>query len=134
MRNLAIFVSLILTMSVGASARGDFWSPGAWNPLTKSKNSSVTVNNRANKKPSPTKAASKTLSQLTSAPGELISKTKQMLPTSKPAAKHSLHTRTIQRAKPKDEKPSFLKSMFVSEPPPPPRTVGEWMALKRIEP
>lgn len=33
-----------------------------------------------------------------------------------------------------DEKPGFLRSLFIQEEPPPPRSVGEWMKLPRLDP
>jgi hypothetical protein len=34
----------------------------------------------------------------------------------------------------KQEKPGFFKSLFQPEPPPPPKTIKEWMSLKRVQP
>ncbi len=99
---------------------------------SKSKSNSVGVN-RANKKPSMVKTASRTLSNIAQTPTELLHKSKSLLPGSSKPVSHS-HSRQVSRVQKKEEKPSLLKSLFANETPPPPRTVGEWMALKRIDP
>jgi hypothetical protein len=34
----------------------------------------------------------------------------------------------------KQEKPGFFKSLFQPEPPPPPKTIKDWMSLERVQP
>jgi hypothetical protein len=64
----------------------------------------------------------------------LASSTTSMLSPKKITTRKS-GTTSIERAKDtKEEKPGFFKSLFHSEPPPPPKTIKEWMSLKQIHP
>jgi hypothetical protein len=132
-RALLLSFSLMGLWSLPAAA--DSWLPSSssWNPLPKNKGRPVGVS-RSSKKPSMAKSAGKTLANITQTPGELLAKSKSILPGGAPKPTTHSHSRQVSRVQKKDEKSSLLKSMFVNEPSPPPRTVGEWMALKRIDP
>jgi hypothetical protein len=75
---------------------------------------------------------------LTGAPKKLYTNTKAMVTPSKKATS-ATRPRT-DTWKPKSaatastQKPSGIKGWFVPEPAPQPRTVGEWMKQKRVEP
>jgi hypothetical protein len=63
----------------------------------------------------------------------LMTNTKSLLTFQKPAtAKSAKKTQTATRGA--QEKPGFFHRMFYPEPPPPPKTVDEWMSLEQIHP
>ncbi len=43
-------------------------------------------------------------------------------------------TSVVQPKTTRSEKPGFFKSLFQPEPPPPPKTIKEWMSLKKVQP
>ena len=62
----------------------------------------------------------------------LASNTKDMLT---PKKSSSRDTKVVQSSKTsREQKPGFFKSMFSPEPPPPPKTIKEWMSLKQVHP
>jgi hypothetical protein len=65
---------------------------------------------------------------------KLVSNTKNLFVAKKPPVKKRGVTATHRAAKPEVPKQSLFKRMFNPEPPPPPRTVGEWMSLEQIHP
>lgn len=90
------------------------------------------------KKTSNTTGASKTpqvIKSITDAPKRLVSSTKSMLtPKSSTTAKRSGTTSGQSSKNSQDAKPGFFKSLLNPEPPPPPRTIQDWMKLKQIHP
>jgi hypothetical protein len=62
----------------------------------------------------------------------LANNTKSMLTPKKPATRGTKVVQSSKKAT--DEKPGFFKSMFAPEPPPPPKTIKEWMSLKQVHP
>jgi hypothetical protein len=52
-----------------------------------------------------------------------------------PKKSTSRGVKSVQASKvAKDEKPGAFKSMFTPDPPPPPKTIKEWMSLKQVHP
>jgi hypothetical protein len=74
--------------------------------------------------------------KLTTGPKHIVTGTKNMLTPKKPQTVRKSGTTGVQIAKsPKSaDKPGFFKSMLHPEPPPPPKTIKEWMSLKQIHP
>ena len=114
--------SLTNMFSSGGSA-----SNGKSAPTTKRANSS----RRTGSKPS-------VVDSLTGAPKKLYTNTKALVTPSKKSTSTARQRpdawkgySTSQTSSPK---PSGIKSWFTPEPAPLPRTVGEWMKQKRIEP
>ena len=75
---------------------------------------------------------------LTGAPKKLYTNTKAMVTPSKkaaPATRPRTDTwKPHTAATASNQKPSGIKALFAPEPKPQPRTVGEWMKQKRVEP
>ncbi len=86
-----------------------------------------------------TKASKKTkspnfLTKMTSGPRRLLASTKNLLvPDKKPPAKKATVTNVRRHAKTKPQR-GFFEQLFHPGPPPPPRTMGEWMALDQPRP
>lgn len=75
------------------------------------------------------------ITKMTNSTKRLVSNTTNKLTPKKNAAtKKSGTTAVYPKQTNKDEKQGFFKSMFNPEPPPPPKTVKEWMQLKQIHP
>jgi hypothetical protein len=62
----------------------------------------------------------------------LASGTKNLFTAKKPTSRGMSHAQSSKFSR--DEKPGLLKSMFNPEPPPPPKTIKEWMSLKQVHP
>ncbi len=110
-----------------------------WSPITAQAASEAPHGNWPGIGASKPKAASSPkspqgIARITAAPKRFVSSTKNMLTPKKNVTRKS-GTTGIQRAKSsRDEKPGYFKSLFTSEPPPPPKTINEWMSLKQIHP
>ncbi len=135
----------LLTLAVyGSSMAAAPWAAG-WtvsNPFS-SGSSSSTKNKQGKKVGSARRTASKpgVVETLSSAPKKLYTNTKAMVtpnkPTKKPASNSRPRTdtwKTSSAAQQASQKPSGIKGLFAPEPAPLPRTVGEWMKQKRIDP
>jgi hypothetical protein len=128
---LALLLVTALVVKPATAASGDTAGVSGWlksNPANnggKSKSKNV-----APAKPS-------MMTNITNAPKRFVSSTKNLLTPKKapPApAKHSTtSSRTISKSNP-PQSPGFFKSLFGSEPPPPPKSVGEWMKLEQVKP
>ena len=111
----------------------------AWTP-TDMFSSGGSKQTKTLKKTSRSKAPAKpgVVDTLTSGPKKLYSSTKALVTPSKKAAAPATRPRTDtwkNTSTPGSPKSSTSKSWFApAEPPPLPRTVGEWMKQKRVEP
>jgi hypothetical protein len=63
-----------------------------------------------------------------------VSNTKNLFVPKKPPAKRRGLTATYHAHRPEPPKQSFFKRLFGPEPPPPPKTVNEWMSLEQMHP
>jgi hypothetical protein len=64
----------------------------------------------------------------------LVGNTKKLFVPAKPPVKRRGVTATHPARRPEPPKQSFFKRLFNPEPPPPPKTVNEWMSLKHVHP
>ena len=64
----------------------------------------------------------------------MVDGTKNMFSSKKKAPKKVTGTTGIYTMHPKQEEPGFFHKLFHPEPPPPPKTIDEWMSLKQIHP
>ena len=75
---------------------------------------------------------------MTAGPKKFYSSAKSMVTPSSKTSAASKKPQNVKRSTSSsaatNPKPSGIKSWFVPEQPPLPRTVGEWMAQKRVEP
>lgn len=55
-------------------------------------------------------------------------------PKKAPAKKKVGGTTAVHSTKAKAEEPGFFYKMFHPEPPPPPKTIKEWMSLQKVHP
>ena len=128
----AILLASISLSSFGATAMADIWSPSTWFSQPGGKKSSVSVA-KAHKKASTSQNLTGRRPSNSSTPGlattshDFLEKTRTIMAPAKPKKPVT----ATKKAAAKNDKPSVLKSMFRPEPPPPPQTVKEWLALKR---
>lgn len=76
------------------------------------------------------------LSKMNAGTKKMVTSTKNTFtPKSKKKTVAKTGTMTVRKAKnAEQEKPGFFKSLFQPEEPEMPRTVNEWMSLKRVQP
>jgi hypothetical protein len=113
----------------------------AWSPTNMFSSGNSASNGKSTKKTgSNRRAASKpgVVDTLTAAPKKLYTNTKSLVAPSKkpapPARQRSDTWNSYTPKPPSSQKPSGIKGWLAPEPPPQPRTVGEWMQQKRVEP
>jgi len=129
-----VSVTVVVTLLLGGRpAAAEGWSLGRLNPLGK-KDSAKTPENTT-KKPSP-------LEKLDTEVKRFFAKTGGLLKLKKPAAKQPAYKRhypwnrqpksprLAQRPKP----PSWFSSLFRREQPKVPKSLDDWMSLKRQDP
>ncbi len=117
-----VALSVILWSPLAAQAASDA-SRGNWPGIGASKSKAAGASKSAQR-----------IARITSAPKRFVSSTKNMLTPKKTVTRKS-GTTGIQRAKSaSNEKQGYFKSLFTSQPPPPPKTINEWMSLKQIHP
>ncbi len=125
----ASFAALLLAAPARAWSPTDMFSSG--NSGSTARSSKKSTNRRAAPKPG-------VVDSLTSAPKKIYSNTKALVtPAKKPAPATRQRSDTWKGYSPapaSSTKPSGIKSWFAPEPSPLPRTVGEWMKQKRVEP
>ncbi|MGD9721629.1 MAG: hypothetical protein AB7O59_05925 [Pirellulales bacterium] len=64
----------------------------------------------------------------------LVTNTKNLLTFNKPLSAKKAGTSAMTVGRPPYKEPGFFYKLFHPEPPPPPRTIEEWMSLKQIHP
>jgi len=79
-------------------------------------------------------ASPSVLTKMSNTTKRAVNNTKNALTPKKTVAKNTGATKTYKPKAVKEEKPGFFKSLFNPEPPPPPKTIKEWMSLKQIHP
>jgi len=127
-------VAVVVTLLVGGRpAAAEEWSFGQLNPLAK-RDSAKTPENKT-KKPSP-------LEKLDAGVKRFFAKTGELLKLKKPAARQPAYKRhypwnrqprsprLARRPKP----PSWFPSLFRHEQPKVPKSLDDWMSLKRQDP
>jgi hypothetical protein len=63
-----------------------------------------------------------------------VANTKNLLSFKKSPPTKRTGTVATHSARPKKDEPGFFHRLFNPEPPPPPKTIEEWMSLKQIHP
>jgi hypothetical protein len=116
-------IPLLLALSLAAaswsSARGES-RVGMTVPL-------VQVANSGGSNKTPTVFA-----KMNSSTKRFVNNTKSIFSPKKKSSKGKSATGLVSRQKPPE--PGFFYKLFHPEPPPPPRTIDEWMSLKQIHP
>ena len=116
-----------LSLATFATARGDSTSRSSWLPFASGSKASTPAKNTGGSGVPIISSFSRGTKKLVSSPTSLLTSKKQ-------TAIRQSGTTGLLSSKPKQEKPGFFKSLFHSEPPPPPKTIKEWMKLKQIHP
>ena len=83
-----------------------------------------------------TKGANNTptvFAKMSSGTKRFVNSTKSIFSPKKSSSKSS-HSATGLVSRHKPPEPGFFHKLFHPEPPPPPRTIDEWMSLKQIHP
>jgi hypothetical protein len=130
-QTLLIISSLILFHGLTARAASDASSKGSWLPFSDSASKAAKT-----KKVSSNSSTPSVVTNLSNGTKHFVTSTKNILtPKKQPSVRKSGTTgmQVAKDSKPAD-KPGFFKSMFHPEPPPPPKTIKEWMSLKQIHP
>jgi hypothetical protein len=140
MLKVARYALLTLALYVVALA-GPAWAWSITNMFSSGNSTSNTKNIKPAKKAnSNRRTASKpgVVDTLTGAPKKLYTNTKAMVTPSKkttpPARQRSDAWKGYNPPSTSSQKPSGIKNWFTPEPTPLPRTVGEFMKQKRVEP
>lgn len=127
-------ISFLLTLVIGCFAvavpraeAGDGCSPFCWLGCCRHDAQPVGTTNVANTSKTPPVFA-----RMTSGTKRFVTGTKNLFVAKKPAAKKRGVTATRRAARPAPPKQGFFKRWFNPEPPPPPRTIEEWMSLEQI--
>lgn len=130
-QTLLIISSLVLYHGLTARAASDALSAGSWLPFSGSASKGARTKKVASNSSSPSVATnlSKRTKHFVTSPKDIFTQKKQ------PSVRKSGTTglQVAKDSKPAD-KPGLFKSMFHPEPPPPPKTIKEWMSLKQIHP
>jgi hypothetical protein len=141
---LALSTLVSYALLTAGSACADGWSMSS---LLPGKNDSSAAKSSGKTKYSTKKSsASKhpvakpsVVDNMTAGPKKFYNSAKAMVTPSSQTAANSKGRQNVKRTTSNSSaassaKPSGIKSWFVPEQPPLPRTVGEWMAQKRVEP
>lgn len=123
---LAILTLALATQLAAAGAAAELLSPSTWFGGGKTTLSTKPKSSLLKTPPVVSKMSDGT-KRLLSSP------TKMFKPKPKPIKKSGT-TNIIKAKRPEAEKQGFFKSMFSPEPPPPPKTIKEWMSLKQVHP
>jgi hypothetical protein len=128
-----MFFLLLLSVTAAwlapRAARADESSKRSWFGLGSSSQTAVKTTNVSNT------TSPSVFSGVTNGTKNLMSGTKNLLtPKKKAPVRKSGLTATHSINTPPAMKPGTFSSWFNNEPPPPPRTIKEWMALKQIHP
>jgi hypothetical protein len=130
-KSRCLVASIILCHGMSLQAASDSSSGGSWLPFSSSASKPVKT-----KKVSSTGSTPSAVTNLSKGTKQIVTSTKNVLTPKKPQSVRKSGTTGGQIAKnPKPaDKPGFFKSMFHPEPPPPPKTIKEWMSLKQVHP
>ena len=129
---IALSIASIQAGAARAESDSSWWCPfGCCHANPDKPGASVTqVSNTSSaaKKPA-------VLTKVSASTKRLVNGTKNMLSFKKPTApvKRSGVIAT-HSSRPKQEAPGFFQKLFHPEPPPPPKTIEEWMSLKQVHP
>jgi hypothetical protein len=122
---IPLVLSLGALLSPGRAVAIELPSPSSW--FGGGNKSSATITERNKKGPG-------VMSQMADSTKRVLTyPTSKLAPKKKPVKKTGT-TAIIKAKRPEPEKQGFFKSMFAPEPPPPPKTIREWMSLKQIRP
>lgn len=134
MRILPCVMMVIALVSMNAAAARAAWSPpslGRWMGLGKDKatgdGETVRTAGGSSKMPA-------MVTKMTGGTKRLVTNTANKLSPKKTTTRKSGTTGLVRAKDPREEKPGFFQSLFHPEPPPPPKTIKEWMSLKQIHP
>jgi len=130
MRVAAFLPLFVWCLAVGASQApaADGTSPLSWLGNSKSKPRPI------HKVSASSEATTPMFTRMTDGTKKFVNNTKSLFVPKKPPVKRRGVTATHRAVRPEPPKQSFFKRMFNPEPPPPPRTVNEWMSLEQIHP
>jgi hypothetical protein len=111
-----------------SSSMGRWFSFGKGKPNAQAKTTNASGTSKSIKTP-------QVVTKMTDGTKRLVSNTANVFtPGKTTTTRKSGTTGFVKAQKPPQEKQGFFKSMFNPEPPPPPKTVKEWMSLKQIHP
>lgn len=116
-----------LALAMFTHARANAASHSAWLPFSSGEKSSIAAKSSGSSTTPIISSFSRGTKKLVSSPTSLLTSKKQ-------TAVRQSGTTGLQVSNPKQAKPGFFKSLFQSEPPPPPKTIKEWMKLKKVQP
>ncbi len=130
-RTLLVISSLLVFQGLTAQAASEASSGGSWLPFGNSASKPAKTRKVSSKSSSPS-----AVTNLSNGTKNLVTSTKNILTPKKQPSVRKSGTAGLQVAKgaKSADKPGFFKSMFHPEPPPPPKTIKEWMSLKQIHP
>jgi hypothetical protein len=127
---LALLIAMNLTpvsAAADSSAMARWFSFGKDKSKAQAKTTSASGTSKSSKTP-------QVVTKMTDGTKRLVGNTTSVFKPSKPTTRKSGTTNIEIAKKPPQEKQGFFKSLFNPEPPPPPKTIKEWMALKQIHP
>lgn len=116
-------------VSASATRADEKSSPFSWLGFGSHKSGAVATTNVSRTSKTP-----QAFAKMTSGTKRFFTNTKSLFVAKKPPAKKRGVTATRRAARPEPPKQNIFKRLFNPEPPPPPRTVEEWMALEQIRP
>jgi hypothetical protein len=128
---VATIVALVVCCCVALAPRAhaaEASSPFAWLGFGRTKTHAAKTTNASHA------AAPQVFAKMGDGTKHFVSNTKNLFVPKKPPVKTRGVTATHHPQRPEPPKQSFFKRMFNPEPPPPPRTVGEWMSLEQVHP
>jgi hypothetical protein len=129
----SLFGALLLLIAMSAPATAESSSMARWfnfgkgKPKAQAKTTNAAGTSKSTKTP-------QVVTKMTDGTKRLVSNTTNVFTPSKTTTRKSGTTGMEIAKKPPQEKQGFFKSMFNPEPPPPPKTIKEWMSLKQIHP
>jgi hypothetical protein len=128
MRIAAILALAAICCAWSGAARADLWHPSSWLGRGRDKSSPVKTTNVSQNTSTPV------LTRLTGSTKRLATNTKNLFVSKKPPAKKRGVTATRKAEHPEPPRQNVFKRWFNPDPPPPPKTVEEWMSLKQVHP
>ena len=130
MRIAAIGPLLVCCLAASVPpARGEGFSPFSWLGFGRTESQDVRTTNVSKTSKTP-----QVFAKMTSGTKRFVDGTKNLFVAKKPPAKTRGVTATRRAKRYEPPKQSFFKRWFNPEPPPPPRTIEEWMSLEQIHP
>ncbi|MEX0678195.1 MAG: hypothetical protein WD063_14020 [Pirellulales bacterium] len=130
MRIAAILPLLVCYFAASVPpARAEGCSPFGWLCCSRHTPQAIETTNVSNTSKTPP-----VFTKMTGGTKRFVSGTKNLFVAKKPPAKKRGVTATHRAARAEPPKQGFFQRWFNPEPPPPPRTVEEWMSLEQIHP